>query len=619
MRAFSGAREHPLTRYGFVAVAVGLAVLARMALSRWLGPETPLLLFTLAVMASAWLGGLGPGLAATALSAAAGIYYFIEPQFSFGPMTPSRQVGVGLFVGVGVGISLLCQSLHTARRQAQAAARARSDFLAAMSHELRTPLNGVVGMVDLLSRTSLDPVQQHYARAARISADLLLGVVNDVLDFSKIDAGRLELEAVDFRPADVLRQTATVVGPQAEAKGLRLKVDCPEELTTAVRGDPARLGQILLNLAGNAVKFTTRGTVSLRGRVRTSDPAGSRLCFEVQDTGIGIAPEVQQRLFQAFTQADASTTRRYGGSGLGLAICRRLVEQMGGVIGVESTPGQGSLFWFEVPFARVSGQLSSSSTLPEGALTVGRRVLVVEDNAINAEVVVAILTGAGHHCDTAADGEQGVAAALAGSYDLVLMDCQLPVLDGFEAARRIRGAGKKVPIVALTASATAEIRDHCRAAGMDDCLTKPVDAKRLLAMLGGLAPAAQPQKDPAAVADLSAALGRLGGDAALLRHVAGRFLAEADEALEALRAAAGSRDGPALRLAAHRLKGQAATFDAAQVANQASALEDIAERGDWEAVGEELAGLESALPRLCQALREYAHPQPAASAAPPAK
>jgi PAS domain S-box-containing protein len=376
------------------------------------------------------------------------------------------------------------QALAKARDDAEAASRAKSAFLANTSHEIRTPLNGLLGMARLARRPDLDEARRRqYLDQIVESSQTLAAVISDVLDLSKIEAGKLDLEQVAFDLHTLLGSLRDVYTTLADARGLGFALHVDAGVPPWVRGDPVRVRQILANFLSNALKFTARGEVSLHAIAHD----GAALRFEVRDTGSGIAPDVQARLFQPFTQADQSTTRRFGGSGLGLSICLELATRMQGRVGVESVPGQGSCFWAELtlPDAPARDDASGFGAL-DGPQLAGTRVLMVEDNAVNMTIAVAMLEQWGVHVTQAGDGAQALAAVEQAArterpFDLVLMDVQMPVMSGYEATRRLRAQPERrpLPIIALTAAALTSEREQALACGMNGFLTKPIDAQRL--------------------------------------------------------------------------------------------------------------------------------------------
>ncbi len=386
--------------------------------------------------------------------------------------------------------------LRAATDRAEAANRAKSEFLATMSHEIRTPMNGLIGMLRIVRESPLSTEQHEQLETATGSADTLLDLINDILDFSKIEAGRLELESIAFAPAAAVQNVADLLRSRATAKGLEFAVELDPRLPPGLRGDPTRLRQVLFNLLGNALKFTERGRVVLRATCHALEERSTAVEFAVADSGIGMDSEAIARLFSPFTQADSSMSRRYGGTGLGLAISQKLVEAMGGKIAVDSTPGGGSTFHFTVRFTHPEAADAARLRDNDGryvAPALRGRVLVVEDDRVNQRVIGHFVKQMGLTMSVVEDGHEAVQAASTSSWDLILMDCQLPGLDGLEATRRIRQklAGRPLPIIALTANASTKDRDDCLAAGMNDFLTKPVRVELLAATLQKWLPTAR--------------------------------------------------------------------------------------------------------------------------------
>ena len=500
--------------------------------------------------------------------------------------------------------------LVRARQAAQETSRVKSEFLANVSHELRTPLSGVLGMARLLLDTTLDATQHEYAEMIRRSGRELLGVVDAILDFARAEAGRLELEPGEVDAPHLVEEVCASVAPEAAAKGLHVTSLVGDEVPRRLVGDVGRLRQVLLNLVGNAIKFTPEGTVVIRAGLVRGATEGTILRFEVTDTGIGLDAATQARLFQPFVQADGSTTRRYGGAGLGLALCRRIVSAMGGEIGVRSEPGQGSTFWFTVRLARPdAGPLEAEAETRRGG-----RVLVVEDNTVNQKVAVAMIESLGYGAEAVGNGIEAVEACARHRYDAILMDCQMPQMDGFKATAFIRqreGLAHHTPIIALTASVTAEDRQRCLSAGMDDYLSKPVPREALASALRKWIPTMgtpRPVETSTTPSTLSAShplrvLEAHAGPRALA-EVIDVFLQTIPRRLDDLRQAHARGDAESIRAVTHSLKGASAQIGARGMADICVQIEGVVRDGDVAGLGELLTALEADYAVVSASLRE---------------
>ncbi|MTV47416.1 response regulator [Heliobacillus mobilis] len=535
-------------------------------------------------------------------------------------MTADGQVEAGIAVEESNAFEVELQEAK------EAANRAKSEFLATISHEIRTPINGILGMTELLLESELPPEQREYAKTVCESAYLLLNIINDVLDFSKIEAGKMQLETSDMLLAPIVEEMVRFFEAKAKDKGLSLQVSLDDKVNRLMRGDPVRLRQVLFNLVSNAVKFTEKGKVIIRVLVEREEDDRVMIRFEVSDTGIGMSEEACRRLFEPFEQADNSTTRKYGGTGLGLSISKALIEMMGGQMGVISQEGDGSIFWFIVPFARSlapvegteyavtsinpseSDRVAADEALP--AVKTEKPILLVEDNSVNRKLVLLQLKKLGLTAHAIVNGWEAVEAFHHQPFSLILMDCQMPVMDGYEATQAIRRSearkGGHIPIIAMTAYAMQGDRERCLKAGMDDYLSKPFVIQTLREVLERWLPMKRDEESGVIDTGLLESLRDLQeeGEPDIVADVIDIFLRDTPEKIQALHEAAQQQDIRVLTNLAHSIKSSSAGIGAVGLSACSKELELMGRQGQLDGAHEKVARIEAEYIKARKALEK---------------